>query len=446
MNAYEIKLGVKDSEGLTDIASNSVELNNSPPTASFSISPTAGTTSTIFTFDANGCTDAEDEASDLQVRWDWHNDGDWDDGYMTDKTITHQFNTIKDHSVLLEVMDTNGLTDTLSLTVDVSLGCAAIITEDATLSEDLNCTEYENEVLLINSSNVTLDLNSYTINNASQNREKYGIDIRDADNVTIKNGTLDGFLYGITISNSNNITLENVTIRNMDIFHSDTSVVGISMEKSSNVNVKSCQFKLPSKVHKEAINCYESSFTIEDCEFIGGAVGITYSYTPSCEPGSSNCNNVGTVTNNTFTDVVISGVLVSCTNNAVIQGNEFIRNEIAIGTHPPTSGSITNLVIEDNFIHDGFQGIYFLGVSGALINNNTILNNGFSGINLNQDHDCSVGIFNNACFYSTNNIISNNTVTHNGADLMHHELCIGNTWTNNTCQTKEGDEIPECTD
>jgi 3',5'-cyclic AMP phosphodiesterase CpdA len=29
-------------------------------------------------------------------------------------------------------------------------------------------------------------------------------------------------------------------------------------------------------------------------------------------------------------------------------------------------------------------------------------------------------------------------------DLHHHPHATGNTWGNNTCQTKEGDEIPPC--
>ena len=59
--------------------------------------------------------------------------------------------------------------------------------------------------------------------------------------------------------------------------------------------------------------------------------------------------------------------------------------------------------------------------------------------------DSEVGGLTDQSFYSTNNLISNNVVTGNVTDLSHHENAIGNTWVNNTCQTKEGDEIPDCT-
>jgi len=49
------------------------------------------------------------------------------------------------------------------------------------------------------------------------------------------------------------------------------------------------------------------------------------------------------------------------------------------------------------------------------------------------------------CFYSTGNVISDNVVTGNFIDLYHHPEATGNTWENNTCETKEGAEIPACT-
>lgn len=59
--------------------------DNTAPTATFIISPSIGNLSTIFSFDASACTDEQDDASTLEVRWDWNGDGTWDTDYSTEK-------------------------------------------------------------------------------------------------------------------------------------------------------------------------------------------------------------------------------------------------------------------------------------------------------------------------------------------------------------------------
>ena len=82
---------------------------NTAPTASFTINPTTGTTTTFFTFDASGSTDNEDATSALQVRWDWENDGVWDTDYRSEKTITHYYLQSGTYTVNLEVKDSGAL-------------------------------------------------------------------------------------------------------------------------------------------------------------------------------------------------------------------------------------------------------------------------------------------------------------------------------------------------
>ena len=48
------------------------------------------------------------------------------------------------------------------------------------------------------------------------------------------------------------------------------------------------------------------------------------------------------------------------------------------------------------------------------------------------------------CFYTTNNAITDNETWGNVPDLYHYEESLGNIWDRNTCETKEGTEIPEC--
>lgn len=95
---------------------------NTEPTASFTVNPTSGTTATIFNFDASSSSDNEDATSELQVRWDWENDGSYDTNWSTDKTTTYQYSTAGTYTVKLEVKDSGGLTHTTTKTVTVSNG------------------------------------------------------------------------------------------------------------------------------------------------------------------------------------------------------------------------------------------------------------------------------------------------------------------------------------
>jgi formylglycine-generating enzyme required for sulfatase activity len=118
-----IKLEVKDTGGLTDDTTREVtvtEDGNTAPTASFNVAPASGTVDTVFQFDASGCTDAEDAASALEVRWDWEDDGTWDTGWTTTKTASHQYETTGTKTIRLEVKDTGGLTGNTTRTVTVT--------------------------------------------------------------------------------------------------------------------------------------------------------------------------------------------------------------------------------------------------------------------------------------------------------------------------------------
>ncbi len=108
------------------------EQSNSAPTASFTVSPTSGSTSTTFNFDASGSSDTEDLSSSLQVRWDWDNNGNWDTNYSTTKTASHQYSSEGTKTIRLEVKDTGSLTNitTRKITVNSSGGITYIINDD----------------------------------------------------------------------------------------------------------------------------------------------------------------------------------------------------------------------------------------------------------------------------------------------------------------------------
>ncbi|MFQ6013253.1 MAG: extracellular solute-binding protein, partial [Thermoplasmata archaeon] len=93
---------------------------NSPPAASFTVSPSAGDVTTTFTVDASSSSDAEDPSSALEVRWDWEDDGIWDTPWSPTKTAQHQYADPDTYTVRLEVKDTGRLTDQTTRQVDVA--------------------------------------------------------------------------------------------------------------------------------------------------------------------------------------------------------------------------------------------------------------------------------------------------------------------------------------
>ena len=114
---YTVGMEVKDKSGLTDwvsinltVTDNGSGTGNSP-FASFSISPTSGPVNTVFTFDAGAVSDPQENSSSLQVRWDFENDGVWDTPYSTLKTITHQYVSAANYNIKLEVVDSDGNTN-----------------------------------------------------------------------------------------------------------------------------------------------------------------------------------------------------------------------------------------------------------------------------------------------------------------------------------------------
>ena len=116
-NTYTVTLEVRDLMWLTDTLSLPILVQaasaNTPPTATLSISPVVGLAGSTFTLDASGCTDAETASANLQVRWDWENDGTFDTLWSALKVRTPGYTAAGLHTARVEVRDEEGLTDAI---------------------------------------------------------------------------------------------------------------------------------------------------------------------------------------------------------------------------------------------------------------------------------------------------------------------------------------------
>jgi len=121
---FTMNVAVTDDEGSVAFSSLSVEVIefNSVPWAYFTVTPIWGNVTTVFTVDASNSNDTEDPTSALKVRWDWEADGYWDTNWTTEKVAYHTYSAVGTYVILLEVMDTGGLSNYAAQQVAVTSG------------------------------------------------------------------------------------------------------------------------------------------------------------------------------------------------------------------------------------------------------------------------------------------------------------------------------------
>lgn len=92
---------------------------NHLPVAKFEVDSYRGDVNTVFYFDAGMVSDEEDPVEQLEIRWDWTNNGVYDTEYSTTKTATHQYTQAGQYFPLLKVRDTKGMVDSITKMVVV---------------------------------------------------------------------------------------------------------------------------------------------------------------------------------------------------------------------------------------------------------------------------------------------------------------------------------------
>ena len=323
--------------------------------------------------------------------------------------------------------------------------CGQTITEDTVLTEDLYCPPAPGNppAIIIGASNITLDLGGHTLSGHAQST---GILSDGYEGITITNGTVEGFNDGIFIFGSQDVTIRDMLVRNLDISDPDHFIVGVHIEGSQNVVIRDNQFEFLPVAHKEAVDVYTSDVVVDDIEVRGGGAGVGFSFAGVCDP--LNAPNTGTVTNSRFSDIYIAAFYIACGINIRIEGNEistYPGEGIGLQVETPHPDAVIGLDFTRNYIHDAVIGIELRGSLTSSVHHNFIFDNSYLGIWVRYSLGCIAPAPGWECFDSTNNAIADNETWGSGTDLYHHEGSTGNTWQRNTCETKEGAEIPECT-
>jgi PKD repeat protein len=112
--AHQVSLRVVDDDGLSDITTQTVAVENRAPTASFDFSPSSPKTSETITFTSS----SSDPEGPLQSQeWDFDNDGEFDNG--SGASATWAFDTSGSKTVKLRVTDGDGTSVVATRTVPV---------------------------------------------------------------------------------------------------------------------------------------------------------------------------------------------------------------------------------------------------------------------------------------------------------------------------------------
>jgi len=125
---YEVILQIRDSDGNTDEARVDVTIAGEgfAPEAKFTISSDShladddvGTTATEFTFNATSSSDEEDYTSQLEVRWDYEGDSEFDTTWSNNKYAYHQYLEAGEYEVTMEIRDLDGNISSASYEIKV---------------------------------------------------------------------------------------------------------------------------------------------------------------------------------------------------------------------------------------------------------------------------------------------------------------------------------------
>lgn len=103
--AASVGIGLDGDQACAD---SNIKIYYNGPVACFSIAPQEGNLFTEFSVDASCSYDNKYPASNLEVRWDWENDGTYDTIFSTEKIASHKFDSSGTKSIKLQVRNPEG--------------------------------------------------------------------------------------------------------------------------------------------------------------------------------------------------------------------------------------------------------------------------------------------------------------------------------------------------
>ncbi|MGH8571427.1 MAG: PKD domain-containing protein, partial [Gammaproteobacteria bacterium] len=112
-----VTLTVTDSDNETTSTSQQVDVQNAPPTASFTVSDTTPNAGQTVNFNGSASSDFEGPIADTNHDWDLDGNGSFE---TTGKTPSRSYSTPGPVTVTLQVTDSNGASDTATQTITVN--------------------------------------------------------------------------------------------------------------------------------------------------------------------------------------------------------------------------------------------------------------------------------------------------------------------------------------
>jgi uncharacterized protein (TIGR02145 family) len=94
------------------------EKDHLPPIAACAAYPLIGDTTVLFEFDASKSMNNQGFFSGLSYRWDYEDDGTWDTDWRNENSASHRFINSGRHTIIVEVADFAGVSDTASVTIE----------------------------------------------------------------------------------------------------------------------------------------------------------------------------------------------------------------------------------------------------------------------------------------------------------------------------------------
>ncbi len=117
VGARTIGLRITDNSGAQATTTQSVNIQNGPPTASFTASPSPATAGTTVTFNASASSDSNGTVT--KYEWDLDGNGTYETNSGTTKTTTRVYTSASEVNVGLRVTDNEGATGTTTKTLTV---------------------------------------------------------------------------------------------------------------------------------------------------------------------------------------------------------------------------------------------------------------------------------------------------------------------------------------